>query len=156
MMSVTAVPSEDVMIEQLSAHLGLGSLLQAINDGVGRYDVLDHWTQGEFHHDLLLRVHGSSDRLPGNILVVATNCNGGVKELLCFDDVPTPSALWHERCPDNPEFSGSLPRLLDRRRTIHWFDPCALLTADADSELKPEFRQRQPGGGWMPKSCGQG
>ena len=43
------------MIEQLSAHLGLGSLLQAINDGVGRYDVLDHWTQGEFHHDLVLR-----------------------------------------------------------------------------------------------------
>ena len=36
----------------------------------------------------------------------------------------------------------------------HWFDPCALLTNDARSEYRPEFRERQPGGGWQLKGCG--
>ena len=38
------------------------------------YELLEHYTQGEFHRDVLLRVSGT--RLPGPIVVVATNCNG--------------------------------------------------------------------------------
>jgi hypothetical protein len=87
------------------------------------------------------------------VLVVATNCNGGVKELLSFDSVPERNALWHSRCPDNPEFSGTIPPLLAAVRTTHWFDPCNLLLPDARSELREEFRERQPGGGWRAKGC---
>jgi hypothetical protein len=39
---------------------------------------------------------------------------------------------------------------LAEARTIHRFDPCALLGADARSELKPECRKRQRGGGHEP------
>jgi hypothetical protein len=55
---------------------------------------------------------------------------------------------------DAAEFSGDLPPVLGRARTVHWFDPCALLTDDARSEYRPEFRERQPGGGWQLKGCG--
>ena len=85
------------------------------------------------------------------MLVIATNCNGGVKEVLAFNDVPDRYALWHHRCPDEPEFQGTLIPILGSTRTNHWFDPCALLTNDARSELKPEFRKRQRGGGWEPR-----
>jgi hypothetical protein len=88
--------------------------------------------------------------LPGAVLVVATNCNGGVKEVLCFDHVPERFALWHARCPENPEFVGELSPLLGEVRTLHWFDPCVLLDAQARSELKPECRKRQRGGGYEP------
>jgi hypothetical protein len=43
---------------------------------------------------------------------------------------------------------------LSEARTVHWFEPCALLGPDARSELRPEFRERQEGGGWQPKGCG--
>ena len=71
------------------------------------------------------------------MLVVATNCNGGVKEVLSFGTPPREDALWHHRCPTSPEFSGELPPLLGQARTVHWFDPCALLTDDARSEYRP-------------------
>lgn len=117
----------------------------------GGYDLLFHHQQGEFHHDLLLRLlQGSA--LPGGYLLISTNCNGGVKEVLCFAEPITPSAVWHARCPDNPEFEGSLPTLLGRARTEHYFDPCELLAATARSELKPEHRARQPGGGWCKRN----
>lgn len=134
---------------ELARHLLLGELLDAVRASLGGFEVVDHWQQGEFHHDLVLRV---ADCPP--IVVVATNCNGGVKEVLCFDSVPNRNALWHDRCPDNPEFSGALAGKLDVARTIHWFDPCNLLRSDAYSEYKPEFRERQAGGGWQPRSCG--
>ena len=89
--------------------------------------------------------------MPGPVLVVASNCNGGIKELLCFGELPEQGALWRWRCPDNDEFEGELPELLGRATTRHWFDPCELLLPDARSELSPEFRERQRGGGWMPK-----
>ena len=88
------------------------------------------------------------------MLVVATNCNGGVKEVLSFGTPPREDALWHHRCPTSSEFSGELPPLLGQARTVHWFDPCALLTDDARSEYRPEFRERQAGGGWQLKGCG--
>src|SRR4051812_46652143 len=140
-------------VDVLARHLGLGSLLADLKARFGGYEILDHWQRGEFHHDLLLRVEANG-KLPGPVLVVATNCNGGVKEILCLDALPREEALWHDRCPASPEFRGELPSVLARARTVHWFDPCALLTDDARSEYRPEFRERQPGGGWQLKGCG--
>jgi len=56
---------------------------------------------------------------------VATNCNGGVKEVLAFREMPVRSALWHQRCPHVSDFSGEMPELLARATTLHWFDPCS-------------------------------
>ena len=77
--------------------------------------------------------------LPSPILVVSTNCNAGVKEVLCLDQVPTEGALWHSRCPDIVEFAGQMPTILAAARTRHWFDPTSLLAADARSEYREEF-----------------
>jgi hypothetical protein len=82
------------------------------------------------------------------VLVVATNCNGGIKEVLALADVPDRLALWHHRCPAVAEFFGELGPILARAVTEHWFDPCELLTSSARSELRPEYRRRQEGGGW--------
>jgi hypothetical protein len=141
-------------IQYLADQLTLGALLDELRRIAGRYELVDHWQQGEFHHDTVLRVDPERARIPGSILIVATNCNGGVKEVLCFDELPDRYALWHRRCPDNPEFVGDLPEVLASSRTLHWFDPCDLLKPDARSEYRSEFRQRQPGGGWTMKSCG--
>lgn len=137
--------------QAIAQHLSLGDCLNAIRGALGSFDVLDHWQQGEFHHDLVLRLQAPGTIPP--VVVLATNCNGGVKEVLYFEQPPDRSALWHDRCPDNPEFSGTLPARLDMARTVHWFDPCDLLRPDARSEYKAEFRERQPGGGWQPRSC---
>ena len=141
-------------VQQLAEQLALGGLLEELRRAAGAYELLDHWQQGEFHHDTVLRVDAERAGLPGPILVVATNCNGGVKEVLCFDRLPERYALWHGRCPDNAEFAGELPPLLASSRTVHWFDPCDLLKPDARSEYRPDFRERQAGGGWTMKNCG--
>ena len=93
-------------IDRLAGHLGLGALLNELSASFGVIEHLDHWKQGEFHHDLLLRIPNATPALLGRVLVVATNCNGGVKELLCFDRLPERSALWHERCPETPSSRG--------------------------------------------------
>jgi hypothetical protein len=129
-------------IAALAHHLVLGDLLETLRTEDVGFDILDHWQQGEFHHDLVLQVGGS-------VLLVATNCNGGVKEILRLAEIPHRGGLWHSRCPDNPEFEGPAPQILDRVTTAHWFDPCELLVEDARSELKPEHRERQAGGGWV-------
>lgn len=129
-------------VRELGEHLALGDLLSQLDAEHGGYTLLDHWTQGEFHHDIVLRLADEQ------VLVVATNCNGGVKELLLFDETPDRWALWRWRCPDNPEFEGDLPPLRSRATTMHHFDPCELLVEDARSELRPEFRRRVRGGGW--------
>ena len=135
-----------VLVNQLSS----SALIAALERDHAGFALLHHWQQGEFHHDLVLAVNEPRE-LPGRILVVATNCNAGVKEVLCFDEVPDRYALWHWRCPDNPEFSGALPPMLERAQTIHWFDPCRLLTPDARSEYSEASRERQLGGGWKIK-----
>jgi hypothetical protein len=87
--------------------------------------------------------------LPGDVLVVSTNCNGGIKEVLVFEEVPSTEALWHHRCPTETEFADlPLPPMMGLARTLHYFDPCELLRPDARSELRPEHRRRQRGGGW--------
>jgi hypothetical protein len=138
------------VLSELAGKLVLGSLLDAIAQRLGGYDLVAHWTQGEFHHDLVLRVAAPGD-LPGPVLVVATNCNGGVKELLCFADMPSREGLWRTRCPTIREFAGPPVEVLAREVTLHWFDPCELLAPDARSELRPEHRERQAGGGWVPR-----
>ena len=54
-----------------------------------------------------------------------------------------------ERRPRRKD-EGALPAILGTSRTHHWFEPCELLTEEARSELRPEFRKRQRGGGWEP------
>jgi hypothetical protein len=137
-------------VDSLAQNLALGSLLDEVRRTLGGYEILDHWPQGEFHHDLVLRVDPKTE-LPGPVLVVATNCNGGVKEVLCFARAPLKGALWRHRCPDNPAFSGELPPILDHAQTIHWFDPSELLRPDARSEYRPEHREPDDGGGWRLK-----
>lgn len=141
----------EAVVQELASERVLGSLLASVQRGWGGYDLLAHHQQGEFHHDVLVFVANARPRLPGRYLAISTNCNGGVKEVLCFDEPVDPSALWHFRCPDNEEFSGALPKVLASARTEHWFDPCELLASNARSELKAEFRTRQPGGGWCKK-----
>lgn len=136
-------------LDLLTNRLNLGELLDTVRAAFGGYDLVAHWTQGEFHHDVVLRVHAQRS-LPGEVLVVSTNCNGGVKEVLCLPEIPARDALWHARCPDGEFDALELPEILDRLRTLHWFDPCELLSANARSELRPEFRRRQRGGGWEP------
>jgi hypothetical protein len=136
-------------VHELADTLVLGVLLEEVRRRFGRYELLDHWSQGEFHHDVVVRIPVSGSNQLGSILVVATNCNGGVKEVISFDARPERSALWHWRCPEETDFSGELPPILDRALTHHWFDPCELLVSDARSELRQEFRQRQRGGGWQ-------
>jgi hypothetical protein len=136
-------------VARLAGCLALGALLEELTRRFGGYELVAHWTQGEFHHDVVLRLpENATAELPGRVLVVATNCNGGIKEVLAFHAVPGRAALWHHRCPDVPEFSGELAGILARSTTEHWFDPCELLRPDARSELCPEHRRRQPGGGW--------
>lgn len=137
------------MLSAFEGALTLGELLDRLTKGWGGYDLLHHWTQGEFHHDVVLEVD-SPRALPGRILVVATNCNGGVKEVLAFSEPPARDALWHWRCPEVPDFEPlDLPEIRACLRTEHFFDPCELLAEDARSELRPEHRARQRGGGWV-------
>ncbi len=136
-------------LDLLARKLVLGALLDEVTARFGGYELVAHWTQGEFHHDVVIKLPERAKReLPGAVLVVATNCNGGIKELLCFDAIPDRSALWHHRCPEVPEFSGDLAPILAQTTTEHWFDPCDLLRPDARSELRSEHRRRQRGGGW--------
>jgi hypothetical protein len=81
-------------VADLAGSLVLGALLDEVQRRFGGYDLVAHWTQGEFHHDVVLRLpESAASVLPGRVLVVATNCNGGVKEVLAFSDVPDRHAL---------------------------------------------------------------
>jgi hypothetical protein len=135
------------LVDRLARCLVLGTLLDDLTARFGGYELLAHWKQGEFHHDLVIRLPEVA-WLPGRVLVVATNCNGGIKEVLGLTDVPDRRALWHHRCPSAPEFKGELGPIVARATTEHWFDPCDLLAPNARSELRPEYRRRQEGGGW--------
>lgn len=138
-------------VRKLADSMMLSALLETLRDACSDYHLVAHWQQGEFHHDIVLMTP-VSELLPGPVLVVATNCNGGVKEVFCFADVPERYGLWRLRCPDNDEFAGTPPIVLAHEVTPHWFDPCELLLDTARSELREEFRQRQVGGGWQRKA----
>ena len=125
--------------------------LKGVLDGLRPFgwEHVDHWQQGEFHHDVVLRIKHRPPQLAGDVLVVSTNCNGGVKEVLCLESVPDRWGLWHYRCPDNPEFEGPQPQVRESARTLHWFHPCDLLKPGTRSEYREEFRRRQRGGGYV-------
>ena len=112
------------------------------------FELKEHWTQGEFHHDLIFELTDDCG-IDGNYLVISTNCNGGIKDVMSFGSFPDRWALWNYRCPENEEFSGTC-KPLEVVRTAHWFNPCELLKDDARSEYRAEVRQRQRGGGWEP------
>jgi hypothetical protein len=131
-------------LHTLGESLVLGDLLGKLVKRFGAFELVTHWTQGEFHHDVVLRLSGERGDAPP-ILVVSTNCNGGVKELLAFDVLPSRAALWNYRLGDA---SAASIGLRESVRTLHWFDPRELLGENARSELKPEYRARQSGGGW--------
>src|SRR5580704_11795106 len=62
-------------ITALARTLDLGSLLADVSQRYGVYDLVAHWTQGEFHHDVVIRLpEAALQDLPGRVLVVATNC----------------------------------------------------------------------------------
>ncbi len=135
-------------LQTLANKLNIGDVLSDLLNW--KAEPLHHWKQGEFHHDHVIRIPEPPEDIPGKVLVVSTNCNGAVKEILCFSDIPDRWALWKWRCPENPEFEGNLPPLLDLARTYQYFNACRLLEPDTRSELAPEHRRRQRGGGWVP------
>ena len=143
-------PAPTDELQALLDALGPHTLFEVIRARFGAFELLAHWKQGEFHHDLILRLPEERRAPLGPILAVSTNCNGGVKEMLSLDAEPGRWALWNSRCPDNPAFDGVLPGTVARARTMHWFEPCLLLEPDARSELRADSRQRQRGGGWIP------
>jgi hypothetical protein len=120
----------DSVVEQMCSSRLLGPFLAELRERYGRYQLIDRWTQGEYHHDIVIGVPADAraDKIP-QFVVVAINCNGGIKEVMGFDKVPQRDALWHYRCPENPEFRGELPPMRLQLRTEHWFDPRELLTA---------------------------
>ena len=65
------------VLQELSKQLGLGALLSELKDKAGGYDLVDHWQQGEFHHDVVLRVPNAT-KLPGPVL-------GEVRTIHWFD-----------------------------------------------------------------------
>lgn len=117
-----------MMLNSLAGELLLGHLLQRLRDEFGTYELLDHWTVGEYHHDILIRIDQDGAQLPGNVMVVSTNCNGGLKALMCFAEPPSRDALWRLRCGE-PKPSDEEP--LATARTLHWFDPTALIEESA-------------------------
>ena len=88
-----------------------------------------------------------AEGVPAPKLVVATNCNAGIKEVLWFGDAPERWALWGWRSPDNAELEGKLPRLAISWRKENCFNPCERLVDDSRCEFKPGCRKR-----W----CGEG
>lgn len=128
-----------------------GDLSTAFRDleSFGGYEHLDHWQQGEFHHDHLLKVASTDSK--ECYVVIATNCNGAIKEILFFHELPKRWEIWGYRVPENTEFEKPTFEIISHIKTGIWFDPRRLLTDDTRSELLPEHRRRQRGGGWVAK-----
>lgn len=136
------------LVKRLAQNLALGDLLMDLHRTIGPSRPIAVWKQSCSHSDVVIQLDDRK-QLPGSVLVIAIDCNGGVKEVLCFDVVPDRWALWHWRCPTNPEFEGDIPPLLAYEKTQHWFDPNEIVDDNSYCELKPEFRQRQRGGGFV-------
>src|SRR5688500_454435 len=57
------------LVDELASSLLLGALLARVSDCWGGYELLEHWQQGEFHNDVVLRIGAPHAGLPGPILV---------------------------------------------------------------------------------------
>lgn len=115
-------------VESLAAQLVLGDVLHELRRRHSQWELVAHWEQGEHHHDLVIRLPNDAGAEHPAVLVIATNSNGGVKEVYAFDEVPERTALWHYRCPEIVQYVEPLPALLAAARTNHWLDPRALLS----------------------------
>ncbi len=134
-------------IDGLARCLTIGALLSVMTRRFGGYEIVAHWTHGDLHHDIVVMLPAPATAdLPGRVLLVATNAEGGIKEVLCFSDVPDRSALWHHRCPDALEFSGELLPILGRATTQHWFDPSELLKSARIAAKGEHSEPRRPAG----------
>lgn len=121
---------KDTLLHQLVRRPSLKATLKAITEHCGHEPALvAHWQQGDLHHDLVLHVHPPHPGLAGNILVVSIDDRGRVKEILSLAKMPMRQALWHARCPDDPDYDGDLPPILDEIRTLHWVNPARILNA---------------------------
>lgn len=131
--------NSDTLTQRLADTLVLGEALSLL----GRYELVDHWKQGEFHHDVIVKLADD------DYYLISTNCNGGIKEVIHYDRMPDRSELWRWRTEENGTWL--LAGLLETVVTVHWFPPTELLYEDARSEILPEYRERQEGGGWKMK-----
>ena len=128
-------------MDGLARCLTIGALLNVMTRRFGGYEVVAHWTLGDLHHDIVVMLPTSAIAdLPGRVLVVSANAEGGIKEVLCLAEVPDRAALWHHRCPEALEFSGDVGLVLGRATTQHWFDPRELLMA-AKRDAQPDTRR---------------
>lgn len=116
------------VLDELCASRSLGTLLEGLRERYGTYELVACWPQGELHNDLVLRLSPAGAAALAPVVLVSANCNGGIKEVLGFDETPDCDALWHQRCPDNPGFQGELPAIRFSLRTEHWSDPCELVS----------------------------
>jgi hypothetical protein len=57
-------------VQRLADELSSKALLEVLQQDYGGFDLLHHWQQGKFHHDIVLAVK-EPRALPGAILVVA-------------------------------------------------------------------------------------
>lgn len=121
-------------LSKIAETLVLGDALGWVRERYGAYEIVSHWRQGELHHDIVLRIQeaprepASGGALAGYVLLLSLNCNGGLKEVSCFEAPFERDALWQQRCPEAaPEAASGLPRQLGLARTIHWVDPCRFL-----------------------------
>jgi hypothetical protein len=136
-------------IDGFAGCIVLRTLLDALTRRYGGYEIVAHWTRGDMHHDVVVMLPQEAVRdLPGRVLVVATNGNALIKEVLCFAAVPDRDALWHHRCPEVMEFTGELAPILARATTEHWVEPGEVLRgvspAGVDAPSTPRTWGEEP------------
>lgn len=102
---------------------------------------------------VLMATRGLVDTDHGKGMVVAAGNNpspaSGTPHRGCCASTPCPTAT-PSGTRAAPTTRSSRAAVLAEVRTVHWFDPCALLDHDARSELKPECRRRMRGGVFEP------
>ncbi|MFN3199777.1 MAG: hypothetical protein ACE366_15345 [Bradymonadia bacterium] len=118
------------LLNQLARRPSLKAILKALSTHCGHEArLVAHWQQGHLHHDMVFHVTPPHPGLPSDILVVSTDDRGMVKEMMSLASMPKRQALWHARCPNDPDFDGDLPQVLDEVKTMHWVDPKRIIDA---------------------------
>ena len=56
-------------MQTLANRLTLGGVLDEVRRLAGGYEFLDHWQQGEFHHDTVIRVDEGRVGVPGQAAI---------------------------------------------------------------------------------------
>ena len=58
------------LVESLAESRALGALLDRLKGSHGGYDLVEHWTQREFHHDVVVRVCPEVPEFVGDLLPI--------------------------------------------------------------------------------------